>query len=122
LIANLAVDADLTIRIAAAMEARAETAASCEAAIFATRNGALFRGGADRDLAQHFGGGVGNGCPLEEVGVLRRTALAKVKSRKSSRVIRPPSTNSHASGRTMRVSGMSKWPTSELKIALPRRL
>jgi hypothetical protein len=39
---------------------------------------------------------------------------------KSSRVISCSSTNSQASGRTMRMSGISKWPTSELKIALIR--
>ncbi len=50
----------------------------------------------------------------------KRTAFANMKSRKSSDVISSCSTSSYASGTTSVMSGTSKWPMSELKIALSR--
>src|SRR5215468_1414687 len=47
-----------------------------------------------------------------------RTTLANVKSRKSAALASPSSTISYASGTTSVMSGTSKWPMSELKIAL----
>src|SRR5262249_29542690 len=61
--------------------------------------------------------------PLKKSGFTspqKRTALANMKSRKSSAVMRPCSTSSYASGTTSVMSGTSKCPMSELKIALRR--
>src|SRR5712692_8089656 len=61
--------------------------------------------------------------PLKKFGFTspqKRTALANVKSLKSSSLSRPCSTSSYASGTTSVMSGTSKWPMSELKIAFRR--
>src|SRR5437868_3328948 len=98
-------------------------AASCEAALLGRgteRYSAAARTGV---LPSTSAAASATGVPSKKSGFCvpkSRTALAKVKSRKSSRVISSSSTNSQASGRTMRMSGISKWPTSELKIALIR--
>src|SRR5215467_3906355 len=61
--------------------------------------------------------------PLKKSGFTspqNRTALANMKSRKSASVSNSCSTSSYASGTTVVMSGTSKCPMSELKIALSR--
>src|SRR5215467_3217617 len=61
--------------------------------------------------------------PLKKSGFTspqNRTAFANMKSRKSFSSISSCSTSSYASGTTSVMSGTSKWPMSELKIALRR--
>src|SRR5215813_9820311 len=80
-----------------------------EIAVFGTRRGLLFRGGANRGFAEHLRAAASpTGVPSKKSGFCvpkRRTAFAKVKSRKSSFVINPSSTSSQASGNTIRMSG-----------------
>src|SRR5215469_607540 len=77
----------------------------------------LLRGGENFRLGEHRGGFLGDDRAFKKALVLRthsRTALVKVKSRKSSSPISPSSTSSQASGSGSRMSITSKCPISEL--------